>query len=95
MATIIARIISSFINYLLNRDKVFKSVENKFKTAIKYYILVIVQMFVSAFLVDNLFKLIKIDATFIKIPVELVLFVCNYLIQKILIFKRGNNGKDK
>ena len=95
IATILARIISSFINYLLNRDKVFKSDENKIKTAIKYYMLVVIQMFISALLVDNLYKIIKIDATFIKIPVELILFVCNYLIQKVLIFKRGNNGKSK
>lgn len=95
IATIIARIISSFINYLLNNGIVFKSDEKKIKTLVKYYILVVIQMFVSAFLVDNLFKVIKIDATFIKIPVELILFICNYLIQKLLIFKRGNNGKDK
>lgn len=95
IATIIARIISSFINYLLNNGVVFKSDENKLKTAIKYYILVVIQMFVSAFLVDNLYKLIKIDATFIKIPVELFLFICNYLIQKIFIFKRGKNDNDQ
>jgi len=91
VATILARVISSFINYLLNRDKVFKSNEGKLKTALKYYVLVVIQMFVSALLVDNLYKLIKIDATFIKIPVEFILFICNYLIQKVLIFKRGKN----
>lgn len=95
IATIIARVISSFINYLLNNKIVFKSREKKIKTAIKYYILVIIQMFISALLVDNLYKLIKIDATFIKIPVELFLFICNYLIQKIFIFKRGKNDNDK
>lgn len=95
LATILARIVSSFINYLLNRDKVFKSDENKVKTAIKYYILVVIQMFVSAFLVDNLYSLLKIDATFIKIPVELFLFVCNYLIQKVFIFKKVKNEINK
>ena len=94
IATIMARVISSFINYLLNRDKVFKSNEDKIKTVLKYYILVIIQMFVSALLVDNLYKIIKIDATFIKIPVEFLLFVCNYLIQKVFIFKRGNYEKN-
>lgn len=90
VATIIARVISSFINYLLNRDKVFKSDENKIKTVIKYYLLVIVQMFASAFLVDNIYNLINVNASFIKIPVELFLFICNYLIQKIFIFKKTN-----
>ena len=48
-------------------------------------------MLVSAFAVDNLYKLLSINATLIKVPVEFILFVCNYLIQKILIFKRGKN----
>lgn len=95
ISTICARVISSFINYLLNRDKVFKSDENKLKTVIKYYILVIIQMSVSALFVDNLYKLIKINPTIIKIPVEFTLFICNYIIQKVLIFKKGNHEKNK
>jgi len=91
LATILARIISSFINYLLNRDKVFKSEEKNSKTILKYYLLVVVQMLISAFLVDNLYNILEINATFIKIPVEFFLFVCNYLIQKLFIFKRGKN----
>ncbi len=94
-STIIARIISSFINYLLNKEKVFKSDESVSNTIIKYYILVVIQMFVSALLVTNFQKIFKINATFIKIPVEFFLFVCNYLIQKILIFKRGQNENNK
>lgn len=95
LSTICARVISSFINYLLNRDKVFKSDENKLKTVIKYYILVIIQMSVSAIFVDNLYKLVKINPTIIKIPVEFTLFICNYIIQKVLIFKKGNYEKNK
>lgn len=95
ISTICARVISSFINYLLNRDKVFKSDENKLKTVIKYYILVIIQMSVSALFVDNLYKLVKINPTIIKIPVEFTLFICNYIIQKVLIFKKGNHEKNK
>ena len=95
ISTSCARVISSFINYLLNRDKVFKSDEKKLKTVIKYYILVIIQMSVSAIFVDNLYKLVKINPTIIKIPVEFTLFICNYIIQKVLIFKKGNHEKNK
>lgn len=89
IATIIARIISSLINYLLNNGIVFKSDEKKIKTLVKYYILVVIQMFISAFLVDNIYNIININATFIKVPVEFILFICNYLIQKIFIFKKA------
>ena len=88
LSTILARIISSFINYLLNKDKVFKEKDKSFKTIIKYYLLVIVQMLVSALGVKNLYSLIKINPTIIKIPVEIILFMCNYFIQKIFIFKK-------
>ena len=87
LATILARIISSLINFLLNRDKVFKSLNKNKIMYVKYYSLVICQMLVSAFVVDNLVKIIPINATFIKIPVEVIIFICNYLIQKFFIFK--------
>ena len=87
LATILARIISSLINFLLNRDKVFKSLNKNKIMYVKYYTLVICQMLVSAFVVDNLVKIIPINATLIKIPVEFIIFICNYLIQKFFIFK--------
>ena len=86
-ATILARIISSFINFLLNKNAVFQNKDKNKLAIIKYYMLVIFQMFVSAFVVDKLYSILKINATLIKIPVELLLFICNYFIQKILIFK--------
>ena len=86
-ATILARIISSFINYLLNKNAVFQNKDKNKLAIIKYYMLVVFQMFVSAFVVDKLYSILKINATLIKIPVELLLFICNYFIQKILIFK--------
>ncbi len=89
-STIFARVISSTINYLLNKKQVFKSEESNIKTIIKYFSLVLIQMLISAFLVDNIYKIFKnINPTFIKIPVEFILFICNYLIQKIFIFKKG------
>ncbi len=94
LSTILARIISSFINYLLNRKKVFNSKEKVFNTIIKYYGLVVIQMLVSAFVVHNLYKLITINPVYIKVPVELFIFICNYLIQKIFIFK-GDKNEDK
>ena len=90
LSTIIARIISSLINYLLNKDKVFKGETDTLKTIFKYYLLVILQMFISAFVVNRLYIILNINASIIKIPVELFLFICNYLIQKLFIFKRSN-----
>ena len=89
LATILARIISSLINYFLNRNTVFKMDQKNFDftTLIKYYLLVIIQMLVSATVVYKLYQLLHINETLIKIPVEVVLFMMNYIIQKLFIFK--------
>ena len=82
LSTFIARVISSFINYLLNGNMVFRSnnkvVENS--TLIKYYILVVVQMCV--------YLLTHFNETLIKIPVDVLIFVVNYFVQKKFIFVR-------
>ena len=68
------------MNYYLNRNAVFKMSDSKFdkKTLIKYYILVLIQMFVSGQSVYFIHKMININATLIKIPVDVILFVINY-----------------
>ncbi len=88
IATVLARIISSFINYLMNRNGVFKKNTKKIDTTTlaKYYILVVIQMFVSATLVLGLYKMTNINETIIKIPVDIVIFLVNYFIQKHFIF---------
>ena len=90
IATIIARIISSFINFLLNKNKVFNNEDKIGKSIFKYYLLVIIQMSISALVVDNLAKIIPVNPTIIKAPTEFILFICNYLIQKLFIFKRSD-----
>ena len=91
VGTILARIISSLINYFLNKNKVFEHGNNKVmdkETLIKYYILVVIQMGVSAFSVWIIHKVINIDATIIKVFVDAIIFVVNYFIQKLFIFKK-------
>ena len=96
-ATILARIISSFINYLMNRNGVFKKNTKKIDsgTLIKYYILVIIQMCVSAFLVFAIYKITNLNETLIKIPVEIILFMINYFVQKHFIFCNKKEQKNE
>lgn len=91
IATIIARIISSVYNYLMNANMVFK---NKNKSSfIKYVILCIVQMFVSGLSSQFLAKIFKnISVVVIKLIVDLVIFMINFVIQREFIFV-GKNEK--
>lgn len=85
LATIIARIISGIFNYEINNKWSFKNNIGNKKIS-KYIILFIIQMLLSSVLV-YLLSSVSIFITFIKIIVDLSLFIISYVIQKKLIFK--------
>lgn len=87
LSTILARVISSLYNYAVNAKVVFK--KSSTSTLVKYFILVIVQMFASGFIVDLLSKnIFSFNPTLIKIIVDLVIFVVNFFIQREWVFKK-------
>ena len=86
IATALARILSSIYNYLINSRIVFKNKDKK--TIIGYFLLVVIQMFASASFVSIFDKLLKINTTIIKVGVDVVIFVVNYIVQKEIIFKK-------
>ncbi len=85
IATVLARIISSIYNYFVNSKLVFKHLSRK--SFIKYVILVIVQMLVSAFTVNYLGSISGINIVLIKIIIDIIIFMVNFVIQRELIFK--------
>ena len=86
ISTILARIVSSLYNYLINSKLVFKKM-NKY-SLFKYFFLVIIMMFVSGLTVDYLVELIKWNVTLVKIIVDAIIFVINFIIQREFIFKK-------
>ena len=95
LATYGARIVSAVTNFLLNRTLVFKDTGNAGRSVFRYTILAIVQASLSAALVSNLQALThatNLLETVIKVPVDGVLFLASYQIQKRWVFKP--NAKD-
>lgn len=86
LSTIIARILSSFYNYFINAKLVFKKMNKK--SIFKYFILVFVQMWVSAFTVSIISSNLKINPIPLKIIVDSFIFVINFIVQRELIFKK-------
>ena len=86
ISTILARIISSSYNYLLNHKFVFKSQKNNRQTIFKYYTLVILQMALSGLLVTLLVDKLMINETIVKICVDTILFFISFFIQRKFIF---------
>lgn len=82
---LLARVISSCVNYSLNRHMVFKSGTRN--SAIKYFILVLFVAGTGA-LGSHLLATVFTSSVVAKILVDLPLFFLNYFIQKRIVFKK-------
>lgn len=91
LATIVARIVSSIVNFTINKNKVFnkfkdKNNENRTDLLLNYFLLVLVQMFMSAILVEALFTKTMINLGLVKFGIDCLIFLVNYFVQKKFIF---------
>lgn len=87
-STIVARLCSGTVNFLLNQRWVFNgSKENK--ELVKYVSLFITQMLISALLVSLLTYIIS-NVTLAKLLVDCTLFFISYFIQKHVVFSQSN-----
>lgn len=93
-ASFIARAISSLVNYLINAKAVFGDKVN-IKTILKYCVLVVIQICLSAaavFVIENVFSIDSaLISTIIKLIVDTILFFFSFRIQHKWVFGR----KDK
>ena len=83
----LARLVSSQVNYRLNKHAVFGGRGGKYAMA-KYYALCVVQGSVGAALVHWLPMVLPVTEAFIKIPVDIVLFMLSYMIQRDYVFNK-------
>lgn len=90
LATIIARIISSLCNYMINHKIVFKSKGRVAHTIVKYYLLCLCQMGVSYALVCSLSIWLNVGGillVLLKAIIDTILFFISFRIQKMWVFK--------
>lgn len=90
LATILARVVSSLCNYVINHKIVFKSKGSIKSTILRYYVLCVLQMLVSYSLVYALSVLIKVNGgalVLLKAIVDVILFFISFRIQRQWVFK--------
>lgn len=91
VSTALARAVSSFVNFNVNKALVFGANGNYGRTMARYYILCVLQLCVSAALVWLLGKLLSTSAswvlTLMKAVVDTCLFFISYRIQHKWVFK--------
>lgn len=88
LATIAARVISSTVNFMINRNVIFAKgkKQNLRRHLIGYYVLAVCILVVNSFLV-NWFISLGIDEYLAKLPVEVILFFISFILQKRVVFK--------
>ncbi len=95
-STAFARVGAAFVNFLLNRNVVFKSKGNVGKQLLKYTILVFISGALSAFIISRLRMIISANLMVVKAIVETGLFFFNYYVQRTFIFvKRKGDEIEK
>lgn len=86
-ATVVARVLSSLFNYLMNRKVVFQSNYGIRRTLVRYYALCVVQMCCSALLVLCATQKLGWPSTTAKPFVDIALFFAGYQVQRKWVLK--------
>ena len=87
-ATVIARVVSSLVNFTLNRRVVFRSKAGLAGTLVRYYALCLCQMLASALLVSLLNNLLPGWEPLLKCVVDICLFFVSFRLQQSHVFGR-------
>ena len=90
LSNISARIISTIINYTINKNFVFQNKKHILKTSIKYFTLAIIILIINTSILNILVHKLSINAIIAKLFVEMFLFTISYIIQHKIIFKKDS-----
>lgn len=93
LATAIARVISSIVNYFINHKAVFKSRSDVKATIWRYYLLCIVQMLFAYLGVYLLVHFTHFNEVLMKLLTDFILFLVSFQIQRDFIFQTKRKKK--
>ncbi len=94
LSTAGARLISSLVNFSINRRRVFRSDGNRARTLTRFALLCLCVMAASAFLVGRLVRLLDWEETVVKMMVDGLLFFVNYTVQRKWVFRPAKGEYD-
>ena len=88
VSNVFARIISSILNFTLNKKVVFKRKGNTLKLAVSYFILALFILAGNTLMLKMFVEVLNIESKVAKLITELIFFIISWFIQKFLIFKK-------
>ena len=94
LATVIARILSGIVNFIINKFYAFKSTGRVRVELVSYTILFIIKMILSSLIVAYLSTTFtETNETFIKVVVDVILFFASFYIQDKYIFNESRRKR--
>ncbi len=88
VSNVFARIVSSVLNFTLNKKVVFKRKGNTLKLAKSYFMLALCILAGNTIVLKMFVEVFNIDTKIAKLITELIFFIISWFIQKFLIFKK-------
>lgn len=88
VSTVLARLFSSAVNFLVNKKVVFRNKSNRMTSVIEYIVLCVFIMMCSAGLVTVLYQFTHIREVIVKAVVDTCLFGLSFVIQRDIIFRK-------
>ena len=87
-SVVLARIISSLFNFIVNRNIVFNNKNGKLSSHfVKYYSLAIIILALNYLSLHLLNEILGMPLVIAKIIVEIVLYTLSFIVQKRFVFK--------
>lgn len=90
-----ARVVSSCVNFTLNRKYVFKSRSNVLKSAISYFLLAAAILAGNTLVLEFLVNTAGMNRLIAKMLTELTFLVVSWTVQRFVIFKKGDADGEK
>ncbi len=90
IATLLARIVSGSMNFMINRKMIFDNDGKTGKQAVRFIILFVCIMCASSLIV-TLLSFLPVPPTIIKAIVDLLLWAVNYTVQRKWVFKENKS----
>ena len=86
-SNVLARIVSSGVNYDLNRKMVFKSKASVKRSAFQYFSLALFILMCNTMLLQLITEHTPINRYAAKIITEMIMFIVSWTVQKTVIFR--------
>ncbi|MCD8094944.1 MAG: bifunctional glycosyltransferase family 2/GtrA family protein [Ruminococcus sp.] len=93
VANILARVVSSTVNFTINKKLVFRSDEKLVKSAVKYFTLAACILICNTALLYLLTNVLKMGVFIAKILVEICLFIISWIVQRRVVFRKKAREK--